>query len=87
MRTTVEIDDESLKELRKLAAERGEKGFSGLVNRAIVEFLASEHEAEERARRERRAATILNLAGSVSEESAQAMQQSVRESRTNWRRG
>lgn len=38
MRTTIEIDDEKLIKLKKLAAERGERGFSKLVDAALAAF-------------------------------------------------
>ena len=39
MRTTVEIDDDKLIKLRKLAAERGERGYSGLIDKALEQYL------------------------------------------------
>ena len=42
MRTTVELTEEQRAELLKLAAKRGMKGFSGLVQEAIDSFLESQ---------------------------------------------
>jgi metal-responsive CopG/Arc/MetJ family transcriptional regulator len=41
VRTTVELTDRQRAALRKLAAERGEKGFSRLVQEAIEHYLES----------------------------------------------
>lgn len=50
MRTTVEIRDDVRARLLDLAARRGEKGFSRLVEEALDQFLDSQ-EAREAARR------------------------------------
>ncbi len=42
MRTTVELTEKQRAELLKLAAQRGMKGFSGLVQEAIDAFLVSQ---------------------------------------------
>jgi metal-responsive CopG/Arc/MetJ family transcriptional regulator len=39
MRTTVEINNEQRAELLKIAAQRGMKGFSSLVQEALDEYL------------------------------------------------
>src|SRR5688500_16978858 len=39
MRTTIEIDDDKLIKLKKLAAERGERGYSGLIDKALEQYL------------------------------------------------
>lgn len=40
MRTTIELPDEQRAKLLELAARRGEKGFSKLVQEAVAEYLA-----------------------------------------------
>jgi hypothetical protein len=40
MRTTIEIADDKLIKLKKLAAERGERGYSGLVDEALEQYLS-----------------------------------------------
>lgn len=40
MRTTIEITDEQRSKLLAIAASRGMKGFSGLVQQALDEYLA-----------------------------------------------
>src|SRR3972149_8519330 len=56
MRTTVEITDEQRARLLELAARRGEKGFSKLVQEALERFI---DEVEDRDRRGRDAGSIL----------------------------
>jgi hypothetical protein len=41
MRTTIELDDVHRAALLRLAAERGEKGFSRLVGEAVEAYLAN----------------------------------------------
>ena len=43
MRTTIEIADDKLIKLKKLAAERGERGYSGLIDQALDRYLARSH--------------------------------------------
>ncbi len=85
MRTTIEIADDKLVKLKKLAAERGERGFSVLVDEALERYLETDLDAE-RARRERQAEAIRALAGSIDDETAEQLRQSVRESRASWER-
>lgn len=63
----------------ELAARRGEKGFSNLVREAVEVYLAGA-EAREDARRQ--AAEAL---GSLSEEDADRLENSVRRLRERWR--
>ena len=44
MRTTVEIPDSQRAQLLALAARRGEKGFSALVQEALERFLRDQQE-------------------------------------------
>jgi len=79
MRTTVEINDEQRAELLKLAAQRGEKGFSSLVREALDLFLR-----QHRARREA-VAQALKLKGSFNDDEADALESSVHRLRDKWR--
>ena len=79
MRTTVEIPDEQRARLLQLASERGEKGFSRLVQEAVELYLR-----ENQARRERVAAARATL-GSLSETEAESLRESVRNLRKRWR--
>jgi len=62
-----------------LAALRGEKGFSAVLEEAIDVFL--EHSGE----REKRVRVLAGLAGSLSENEADAMRRSSEEIRSSWR--
>jgi Arc/MetJ-type ribon-helix-helix transcriptional regulator len=79
MRTTVEIDDAQRGELLKLAAQRGEKGFSSVIREALDLFIR-----QHRAKREL-VAQALELQGSFSDDEADALEASVRELRGKWR--
>jgi len=79
MRTTIEITDIQRARLLDLAARRGEKGFSRLVQRAIDRMLAEETS------RSRQINRALGLAGSFSDKTADALEESVRRIRTAWR--
>ena len=79
MRTTVEIPDKQRAHLLELAAERGEKGFSRLVQEALEFYLR-----ENQARRKRVAAARAAL-GSFSQEEAESLRDSVRVLRERWR--
>lgn len=79
MRTTVEITDSQRAELLRLAALRGEKGFSRLVQEAIDRYL----EAQETRRKQ--ITDALSVMGTLDDEAADAMLESVRRSRASWR--
>ncbi len=79
MRTTVEIQDSQRAKLLKLAAERGEKGFSRLVQEALDRYL------DEQASRGARIEVALALAGTLDAEAADALEASVRRIRSTWR--
>ena len=79
MRTTVEISDNQRAELLRLAAQRGEKGFSSLIREALDLYMR-----QHRARREVVAAA-LKLEGSFSDEQADALEASVLHLREKWR--
>jgi hypothetical protein len=50
MRTTIAIKPEHQSRLLALAARRGEKGFSNIVEEAIQAYLDAEHDSERRRR-------------------------------------
>lgn len=79
MRTTVEITDEQRAKLLELAAKRGEKGFSTLVQEALERYL---EDIEEHDRRIRGARSVL---GKMDEKSAQELEVVVRALRKTWR--
>jgi hypothetical protein len=79
MRTTIEIPDSQRARLLELAARRGEKGFSRLIQEA-VERLLSEDET-----RAVRVKAALALEGSMTDETADELTASVGRIRSNWR--
>jgi hypothetical protein len=79
MRTTVEISDEQRGRLLELAARRGEKGFSKIVQEALDAYLQAAGGLDEPRR------LALTLRGSVNDEDAEAMLSAVRELREHWR--
>ncbi len=79
MRTTVELKPEHRAALLALAARRGEKGFSSVLEEAVQSYLDQEQE------RERRRQELRSLAGSLPPEDAEALRQSTREIRESWR--
>jgi hypothetical protein len=79
MRTTVEITDEQRGQLMRLAAQRGLKGFSQLVQEAIDLFLATKSNDAER----RRAA--LQLEGTFRDPEGEALVERTRAVRKSWR--
>lgn len=82
MRTTIEIDDDKLVKLKKLAAERGARGFSGLVNEALERYLDEGSDGE---LREGRVKRILALSGAWSDEAAEEARSRIAELRKTWR--
>jgi metal-responsive CopG/Arc/MetJ family transcriptional regulator len=79
MRTTIEIDDAQRAELLRLAAQRGEKGFSSLIREALDLYIR-----QHRAKRET-VAQALRLKGSFSDAEADALEASVLRLREKWR--
>jgi hypothetical protein len=79
MRTTIEIPDSQRARLLEVAARRGEKGFSRLIQEA-VERLLSEDET-----RAVRVKAALALEGSMTDEAADELTASVGRIRSNWR--
>ncbi len=79
MRTTVEIPEELRARLLAIAARRGEKGFSKLVQEAVARYL------DELERREELARDALSVIGLLDEAEADELEASVRELRRSWR--
>lgn len=79
MRTTVEISDAQRGKLLEIAARRGEKGFSRLVQEALDRYLADE------ANRKDRVEAALAVGGSLTGKAADALEESVRKIRSTWR--
>lgn len=79
MRTTVEMKPEHRAALLALAARRGLKGFSPVLEEAIESFLKGE------SGREARRAELLSLAGAVTGEEADDLRRRTEAIRESWR--
>lgn len=79
MRTTIEIPDRTRAKLLELAARRGEKGFSAIVQEALEEYFRSEEGREAKVDR------ALAALGSFDPNEAERVEREVRELRRSWR--
>ena len=79
MRTTVVITDAQRAGLLELAARRGEKGFSRLVQEAVDRLLADERAGKGRVE------AALALEGSMTAEAADGLTASIARLRRSWR--
>lgn len=79
MRTTIELSDEHRARLLELAARRGEKGFSSIVEDALDRYFASE------VRRRETVDRALSVLGAFSDEEADRLEDEVRALRRSWR--
>jgi metal-responsive CopG/Arc/MetJ family transcriptional regulator len=79
MRTTVEITEQQRAELLRMAAARGEKGFSSVIREAIDLYLR-QHRSRASAVR-----TALGVRGALREGEAEQLAAAVRAQRERWR--
>lgn len=79
MRTTIELTDEQRARLLQIAANRGEKGFSRLVQEAIDLYL------EGQSRRGDAIQRALAVQGKLLERDADALEERVSSIRKEWR--
>jgi len=79
MRTTVELKPEHRSRLLAIAARRGQKGFSNVLNEAVESYLGEEAE------RERRRRKALQLRGTFKREEAAKLQKAAAALRASWR--
>jgi len=79
MRTTVELTEKQRAELLKLAAQRGMKGFSSLVQEAIDIFLTRQ------ASRSSLIEAALAMKGSLKSDAADEFETRTKSIRENWR--
>lgn len=79
MRTTIELPDETRSKLLELAARRGEKGFSPIVQEALEQYF------EKREERRGRVEKALAALGSFDTEDAERLELHVGELRRSWR--
>lgn len=79
MRTTIELRDDQRGRLVEIAARRGQKGFSHLVQEAVDRFL------EEEDRRDRAVEDAIGVLGTLSEREADALREESARMRERWR--
>lgn len=79
MRTTIELSDELRARLLAMAARRGEKGFSSLIETAVERYL------EEEERRQARVRDAISTIGSLEDDEAERMRKAVESVRSTWR--
>ena len=81
MRTTIEITTDVRARLLALAARRGERGFSRIVQEALERYLSSDADGD----RSRRVSRALATLGTLSDRSAAHMRAAARRVRKSWR--
>jgi polyhydroxyalkanoate synthesis regulator phasin len=79
MRTTIELKPEHRSRLLAIAAQRGEKGFSNVLNEAVESYLGAQAE------RERKIQRVLQLQGVLTRKDAAALYKKVAALRASWR--
>jgi hypothetical protein len=79
MRTTIEMKDEHRAALLELAARRGEKGFSRVLEEAIDAYLRSVPGVETRRR------AVAALRGSLGRRAAERLRKETAALRRSWR--
>jgi predicted transcriptional regulator len=79
MRTTIEIKPEHRARLLELAARRGQKGFSQLIEEALDAYLQAEAARDDLRNRAQK------LRGSFTSKDAAALREVTRELRSSWR--
>jgi predicted transcriptional regulator len=79
MRTTIELPDEQRARLVAIAARRGEKGFSGIVQEAVALYLDREEDRAERVR------AALAVRGAIRGRRGERLAESTAKARASWR--
>ena len=79
MRTTIELSDENRSKLLQLAARRGEKGSSHLVDEAVARCLGG---SEEREKAKKKAIALI---GSLRASEAEDLRANTKKIRGKWR--
>ena len=78
MRTTIELPDEQRARLLEIAARRGEKGFSGIIQEALEHYLRTQQQSEA-------VEQALKSRGKFSEAEADEIHESALALRSRWR--
>jgi predicted CopG family antitoxin len=84
MKTTIQIPDEIWKKLNIEAAERQQKGFSGIVTEAIEYYFAQKERAQELTSRRKRAQLARQMFASISQTEAAEELEMLRNRRRQW---
>ena len=79
MRTTIEMTEEQRAELLRLAAKRGLKGFSHLVQEALDDYIRNE------AKKLHLIEAALSMQGSFHGKSGEDFEERAQAMRSNWR--
>jgi hypothetical protein len=79
MRTTIEITPEHRARLVEIAARRGEKGFSHLIQEALDVYLKAQGKQDEQRRR------ALMLKGTLGAREGERLREATRSARESWR--
>ena len=79
MRTTIEITSEQRARLMEMAARRGEKGFSKLVQHALDAYLRAQAGEDKKRRR------ALMLKGALAARDADRLRAATQQIRESWR--
>ncbi|HKP56834.1 MAG TPA: ribbon-helix-helix protein, CopG family [Polyangiales bacterium] len=79
MRTTIDLPDEQRAKLLELAAKRGEKGFSVLVQEAVAAYLEQHASGGDRVRR------AMALRGALRGEEGDKLLEATEDARKAWR--
>jgi predicted transcriptional regulator len=79
VRTTIDLPDELRAKLLELAAKRGEKGFSVLVQEAVAAYLEQHAGGGDRIKR------ALALRGTLGGKDGKALLEATEEARKGWR--
>jgi predicted transcriptional regulator len=79
MRTTIELSDDHRSALHSLAARRGLRGYSKLIQEAIDFYI------KEKVKKEDSIKQLLKMKGTWSEEEAKKLRKRIEEIRRNWK--
>ncbi|MEW6045499.1 MAG: hypothetical protein AB1609_03335 [Bacillota bacterium] len=79
MRTTIDLPNDKRARLAAIAARRGLRGYSELINEAVERFL------EEEENRQAQIAKVLALRGVLTDQQAREVEQRIREVWSRWR--
>lgn len=85
MKTTIQIPDEIWKKLNIEAAERQQKGFSGIITEAVESYLKRKERARQLLQKRKRRRIAHNLFGSLSSGEGAEELAALQERRKQWR--